>query len=87
MAYEASNPIQRVGPQGSGNSLWMYVDGDTLATIDGEGYFNDESVRLSVDDVIIAVGNNVAGIGVVLSNSSGVVDTSNFEAQTTTDSD
>lgn len=87
MAYEASNPIQRLGPQGAGNGVWYYKDGDALATIDGAGYFNLEASRLKVDDVILAVGNNVLGIGVVNANDGTTVDVSNFQAQSTIDSD
>lgn len=87
MAYEASNPIQRLGPQGASNAVWLYVDGDALATIDGAGYFNLESDRLKVNDVIIAVGNSVVGIASVNANSGGTVDTTNFAGQATIDSD
>ncbi len=87
MAYEIANPVQRIGPQGSGNSLWMYVDGDTLAVIDGVDYFLLEVDRLKVDDVIIGVGNNVAGFAVVNAVSATSIDVSNFAAQTTIDSD
>ena len=87
MAYALDNPIRRIGPQGSGNSLWMYVDGDTLAVIDGLDYFLLEVDKLIVDDVIIGVGNNVAGLAVVLAVSSTSIDISNFAGQTTIDSD
>jgi hypothetical protein len=87
MAYALDNPVRRVGPQTGGNTLWTYVDGDALATIDGSGYFNLDADKLSVGDVILAVGNAVGGIGVVLSNAAGVVDTSNFAGQATIDSD
>ncbi len=87
MAYALSNPVRRVGPQGSGNAVWMYVDGDTLATIDGADYFLLEVDKLKVDDVIIGVGANVAGIAVVLAVSATAIDISNFAGQTTIDSD
>ena len=87
MAYEASNPIQRIGPQGAGNSVWYYNDGDTLADIDDADYFLLEVDRLKVGDVIIAVGNAVVGIAVVLTNTGTAIDTSNFAGQATIDSD
>lgn len=87
MTYEASNPIQRIGPQGAGNSLWLYVDGDTLATIDGADYFLLEVNRLKVGDVIIAVGNAVPGITTVLTNTGSAIDVANFGGQATIDSD
>jgi len=87
MAYELSNPVRRIGPQGSGNSLWMYVDGDALATIDGADYFLLDIDKLKVGDVIIAVGNAVSGIGVVLTNNGTNIDVSNFAGQATIDSD
>jgi hypothetical protein len=87
MAYSVSNPIRRLGPQGAGNSVWLYVDGDALATIDSANYFNDEVNKLNVDDVIIAVGNHVMGITVVNANSGTAVDVNSFTAISTADSD
>ena len=87
MAYALSNPIRRVGPQGSGNTIWFYVDGDTLAVIDGLDYFVLEVDKMAVDDIIIAVGNNVGGFAVVNAVSTTSIDVSNFAAQTTIDSD
>ncbi len=78
MAYAKANSIQNMGPQGAANHLWFYVDGDTLSTIDGASYFDLESDKLQVDDVIIAVGNSVAGIFVVNAvSAAGVVDVDN----------
>lgn len=78
MAYALSNPLRRIGPQGSGNALFMYVDGDTLATIDAADYFLLDVAKLKVGDVILAVGNDVAGVASVLSRTDAAVDTSNF---------
>ncbi len=78
MAYAITNPIQNMGPQGAANHLWFYVDGDALSTIDGASYFDLEADKLQVDDVIIAVGNSVAGIFVVNAvSAAGVVDVDN----------
>ena len=87
MAYALSNPIRRIGPQGAGNTIWYYVDGDTLAVIDGLDYFVLELDKMAVDDIIIAVGNNVGGFAVVNAVSATSIDVSNFAAQTTIDSD
>ena len=87
MAYALSNPIRRVGPQGSGNTIWFYVDGDALSAIDVVDYFVLEVDKMAVDDVIIAVGNNIAGFAVVNAVSATSIDVSNFAAQTTIDSD
>ena len=78
MAYALSNPIRRIGSQGAGNALWTYVDGDALATIDGADYFVLDVAKLKVGDIIIAVGNAVAGVAAVVSRSATAVDTSNF---------
>ena len=77
MTYAKTNSIQNMGPQGAANHLWYYVDGDALNVIDGSGYFNAESDKLQVNDVILAVGNSVIGLFRVNANSSGVVDCDN----------
>lgn len=90
MAYALTNPIRRIGPQGAGNGVWYYKDGDALSVIDGLDYFVLEADKLKVDDIILAVGNNVAGFAVVNAVTTGAspsVDVSNFTAQTTVDSD
>jgi hypothetical protein len=88
VAYANSNPICRLGPQNSNApTLWSYADGDALATIDGSGYFNDESDKLQVGDFIFIAASDGYGISVVNANSSGVVDTTNATAVATIDSD
>jgi len=87
MAYAVTNPIQRVGPQGAGNTIWYYNDGDTLATIDGADYFLLEVDRMKVGDIVLAVGNAVGGIAIVLTRTATAIDLSNFGGQTTIDSD
>ena len=77
MAYARANPLHRMGPQGATNSLWFYTDGDALGTIDGSGYFDLDADKLTVEDVIIAVGNSVIGIFRVNAIASGVVDCDN----------
>lgn len=86
MAYEVANPIKLIagGPGGSVR-VWSYSDGDALASIDASGYFNLETLRLHVGDVIHCVGNGVAGTVKVVSNSGGTVDTSNAPANVDSD--
>lgn len=91
--------LRRIGDQNSnGITLWTYKTADTLATVDGSGYFNDAAGKLKVGDVIIAYTSTgpAFGIGAVLSNTrdlaasppvEGVVDTSNFTAVASIDSD
>lgn len=78
MAYSTDNPIKlTAGGPGGSQRIWSYVDGDAWATIDGAGYFNAESDRLKVGDLIVGVANSVVGAVQVASNSGGVVDTTN----------
>ena len=77
MTYALTNPLHRIGPQGAPNSFWFYTDGDALSTIDGSGYFNADADKLTVEDVILAVGNSVIGLFRVNAISSGVVDCDN----------
>ena len=78
MAYVKTNPIQNMGPQGAANHFWFYVDGDALDVIDGSGYFDLESDKLQVNDVILATGNDVVGLFRVNAISgAGVVDVDN----------
>lgn len=98
MAYSRAN-LQRIGPQNrNAPSLWMYADtGSALTAIDLEGYFNDASDVLKVNDLVFAVGSsNTFGLAVVRSNTrdltanppvEGVVDMSNFTALGAVDSD
>ena len=77
MAYAITNPIQNMGPQGAANRLWFYVDGDALDVIDDADYFLLEIDKLQVNDVIIAVGNDVIGLFRVNFNDGAVVDLDN----------
>lgn len=96
MAFDI-NSLKRMGPQNSNApSEWAYASTDALTVIDGSGYFNAVADRLQVGDFVHAVGNNVAGIAVVASNTrdlsanppvQGVVDLSNFTTIGAIDSD
>ena len=98
MAYDASR-LTLVGPDGNSNAgrIWKYFTEDALTAVDGSGYFNNASGLLEVGDEInvmviadltadpLVVSD--AGKVIVMSNASGVVDTSNETAFTVTDSD
>lgn len=98
MALTASQ-ITRVGPQNdNAPTLWVYKTADTLATVDGAGYFNSLADRLKVGDFLFTYTTTgpAFGIAVVNANSrdltasppvSGVVDISNHTAFGTIDSD
>jgi len=70
--------LQRVGPQNrNAPSLFTYKTADTLATVDGSGYFSTEAAgvetaaaKLKVGDMIFAYTTTgpAAGIMVVQSN-------------------
>lgn len=58
MAYATTNMpalvAQRVGA--SSGALWVYSDGDTIATITGAGYFtNGDDLGMKVGDVVIII--------------------------------
>jgi hypothetical protein len=98
MAFDA-NFLGRNGPQNSNAPVqWTYFTADTLATVDTSGYFNSAADRLQVADMIYAYTSTgpAAGIAYVQSNTrdllanppvQGVVDTTNFTAVGTVDSD
>lgn len=98
--------LQRIGPANrNAPSLYMYKTADTLATVDGSGYFStaatgvvSAAAKLKVGDFIMSYTTTgpASGISVVQSNTrdltatppvSGVVDTFNFTAVATIDSD
>jgi hypothetical protein len=91
--------LKRTGPQNSDAPvIWTYTTADTLATVDGSGYFNSAADRLQVGDLIYAYTSTgpAAGLAYVQSNTrdltanppvAGVVDTTNFTALGTIDSD
>ncbi len=95
--------LSRVGGQGAGNSLWIYKTADTLATVDGSGYFStaaagvaSAAAKLKVGDFVLVYTSTgpASGISVVQANSrdvaagtAGVVDLFNATAVATIDSD
>jgi len=59
MAYETSNPPVMLAQAGTGNKMWLYLDGDASTAIDAAGYFtNGYSLGMRAGDVLIAVDND-----------------------------
>jgi hypothetical protein len=91
MAY-AQSGLQPIGGQskaGNAPQMWSYKSADAIADVNTEGYFNDASDVLKVGDLIYVYDSNTptANLVVVLSNTSGVVDVSNGESISVSDSD
>ena len=91
MAY-AEIGLQPIGGQskaGNAPQMWSYKSADAIADVNTEGYFNDASDVLKVGDLIYVFDSNTptANLVVVLSNASGVVDVSNGESISVSDSD
>ena len=91
MAY-AQSGLQPIGGQakaGNAPQMWSYKSADAIADVNTEGYFNDASDVLKVGDLIYVYDSNTptANLVVVLSNASGVVDVSNGESISVSDSD
>ena len=91
------SPIGGQSARGKAPARYSYKTEDALTTVDGAGYFNAISGLLKIGDIIdvIVVTNrgasnealSDAGAVIVNANASGVVDTTNETAYTTTDSD
>ena len=98
MALTASQ-LTRVGPQNdNAPTLWVYKTADTLATVDGLGYFSAMADRLKVGDIIITYTTTgpAWGLSAVNANSRdltasppvfGAVDCTNSTSIATIDSD
>ena len=91
MAY-AQSGLQPIGGQskaGNAPQMWSYKSADAIADVNTEGYFNDASDVLKVGDLIYVFDSNTptANLVVVLSNAPGVVDVSNGESISVSDSD
>jgi hypothetical protein len=71
--------------------LFIYSSPDALSVIRTVGYFNDRSVNLKVNDIILVVsstgGTPVHSFNVVNSNTGGVVDVTDGLVITATDTD
>ena len=91
MAY-AQSGLQPIGGQskaGNAPQMWSYKSADAIADVNTEGYFNGASDVLKGGDLIYVYDSNTptANLVVVLSNASGVVDVSNGESISVSDSD
>ena len=90
-----SKPLSGVGSTTlkGAPSVWSYATSDAQAAVNTSGYFNDLSTILSVGDLIYGLTGAGSGgtldsdLYVVLSNASGVVDVSNGENITQSDTD
>lgn len=82
MAYKSSS--LSVLAYANGFTLWHYTTTDAAATADTIGYFNPAADMLRVGDMILANlntgGSPTAGIFLVRTNASGVVDVANLTA-------
>jgi len=88
-----------VGPSGNTEAgrNWRYKTEDVITAVDGAGYFNGASTLLQIGDKIdTVIVTNIgaatealadAGSVIVVSNASGVVDTTDQTVHTVTDSD
>jgi hypothetical protein len=89
MAYLSKN--LSVLAYANGFTLWHYTTTETAATVDSSGYFNNASDMLRVGDIIIANletgGTAKAGLFLVASNASGVVDITDMTQIGATDTD
>ena len=73
-----------VNYSGNGFHIWHYKStADNLNTIDTAGYFNDKSSEINVGDVIFINASNGFSITIIVSNSSGTVDTGDIVSMTT----
>ena len=92
MAFSATG-WATIGASKRGNapSIYSYSTTDAIADINTSGYFNSLANSLSVGDLIYCFsstgGTPAAHLVWVISNSSGVVDVTNGQVITATDSD
>ncbi len=91
MAYTKAN-LQPIGGQakaGTAPQMWSYTapGTDAIANVIASGYFNDASDVLKVGDLIYVWDSSVptGSLVIVISNASGVVDTTDATALTVTD--
>ncbi len=92
MAFSATG-WATIGASKRGNapSIYSYSTADAIGDINTSGYFNSLANSLSVGDLIYCFsstgGTPAAHLVWVISNSSGVVDVTNGQVITATDSD
>ncbi len=89
MAYQSKD--LSVLAYANGFTLWHYVTADTAATADTAGYFNAAADMLRVGDIIIANvdtgGTPAAGLLLVKTNASGIVNVADMTAVGGTNTD
>ncbi|MEY4338106.1 MAG: hypothetical protein RL680_1001 [Actinomycetota bacterium] len=94
MAYDSAG-LNSAGAQskaGNAPALWTYTTTDAAATVDTSGYFNSAASLFNIGDIIFRVTTSsgsvsTAGIHVVMTNASGVVNVSDVTALTVTNTD
>lgn len=89
MAFNRKNLFLTSGPTGDAPRTWSYISGDdAIADINTAGYFNGASTILNVYDILeIRDSANVMTRAFVNSNTGGVVDITDGDTLTATDSD
>lgn len=99
MAFNINNfaPVGNTSKRGKAPSLWSYKTEDAHAAVDAAGYFNAVSNLVSIGDIIFVVvvtnlgasneATSTYGTHLVNANASGVVDVTNVEVHSVTDSD
>jgi hypothetical protein len=97
MAFDkAGLNLAAASKSGNAPKIWTYKTADTLATVDGAGYFDDGATTntgmrnsMSVGDLIYCYTTTGPAFGllVVNANASGVIDCSNATSLGTVDSD
>lgn len=91
MAFDRNKISKMTTCTNNGYSHWSYVSNDSIADINTEGYFNNASDILNVNDTMIVISSvnttPVHSTVIVKSIEEGVVDVSDGVSLTATDSD
>jgi hypothetical protein len=89
MAFQARN--LSVLAYANGFTLWHYTTVDVATVVDTAGYFDTAAEMLRVGDIVIANvdtdGTPAAGLFLIKSNASGVVDAADMTAVGASDTD
>ena len=73
MAYATDNPIKKIAEAG-GNSVFFYIDGDAIGTIDNSDYFLAAKDEVKQRDIIICtsgIGGTIAVDMLVVTSATG----------------